>query len=171
MSMPRPGWAEVDAETVWWADAVTIIRELTARYGADEIVRRGGTPLSSQAVGPKMLWLQRHEPEIWARGAAWHNSHSFVVRRLTGEYVLDHHTASQCDSLYDIRAFGWNDDWVKDITPGMPMPRLAWPGEVVGAVSAAASVQTGLRAARPWSQERWTRGPRHSAWECGTRPT
>ena len=24
MSMPRPGWAEVDAEAVWWADVTSI---------------------------------------------------------------------------------------------------------------------------------------------------
>ncbi|MBA2633875.1 MAG: hypothetical protein H0U86_12905, partial [Chloroflexi bacterium] len=28
LSLPRPGWAEHDAETVWWADALEIFREL-----------------------------------------------------------------------------------------------------------------------------------------------
>jgi len=147
MSMPRPGWAEVDAEAVWWQDVVSLcqelvsqtagakiagvcvsgvgpclllcddadqpvrpailygidmrataeIEELTKRFGAQEILERGGTPLSTQAVGPKALWVQRNEPDVWARSTRWYNSSSFIAKRLTGEYVLDHHTASQCD--------------------------------------------------------------------------
>lgn len=115
MSMPRPGWAEVDAEAVWWGDVVSLCRELVAqlagntiaavcvsgvgpslllcdgadrpvrpailygidmrataeieeltqRYGAADILARGGTPLTTQAVGPKALWVQRNEPEVW----------------------------------------------------------------------------------------------------------
>lgn len=96
-----------------------------------------------------MLWLRRHEPDVWARTGTWHSSHSFVVSRLTGEYVLDHHTASQCDPLYDIDAFGWNLDWAEDIAPGLAMPRLAWPGEVVGAVHTRAAAETGLPLGTP----------------------
>jgi xylulokinase len=64
------------------------IAELTERYGADAILARGGTLLSSQAVGPKLAWLRRHEPEVWARTRQLLMANSFVVQRLTGEYVL-----------------------------------------------------------------------------------
>lgn len=199
MSMPRPGWAEMDADGIWWNDvkhliaqlvddsnrdriaglcvsgvgpcllltddelrpqrpailygidmrATREIDELTERFGADEIVRRGGTPLSTQAVGPKMLWVQRNEPQVWRSSTKWFNSSSFIVARLTGEYILDHHTASQCDPLYDINNFTWLDDWVADVAPGMQMPRLAWPAEVVGTVTQAAADATGLRPGIP----------------------
>ena len=48
-----------------------------------------------------------------------------MVGRLTGEYVLDHHTASQCDPLYDLGAREWADDWAKEIVADLPLPRLA----------------------------------------------
>lgn len=199
MSMPRPGWAEVDAESVWWRDVVSLcqelvpqargvtiagvcisgvgpclvlcdetdepvrpailygidmrataeIEELTQRYGAKEILERGGTALTSQAVGPKALWVRRHEPEVWARAARWYNSSSFVVMRLTGEYVLDRHTASQCDPLYDIHANDWHSPWCDDVMDGLTMPRLAWPSEVVGQVTTAAAEATGLPVGTP----------------------
>ncbi len=199
MSLPRPGWAEVDAEAVWWADVVDVcrelvqaagegdiagvcvsgvgpclllcdaqvepvrpailygidmrataeIQELTKRYGGERILQRGGTPLTTQAVGPKALWVQRHEPQAWARATRWYNSNSFVVARLTGEYVLDHHTASQCDPLYDIRANAWCEDWAQEVMAGLEMPRLAWPSEVVGRVHAAAAEVTGLPEGTP----------------------
>ena len=59
--------------------ATAEIDELTERYGADEVLRPRGTPLTTQAVGPKALWVRRHEPEVWARAARWYNSNSYVV--------------------------------------------------------------------------------------------
>jgi xylulokinase len=125
------------------------IAELTARFGEDRILERCGKQLSTQAVGPKLLWLQRREPEVWERTRRWYSSHSFVVTRLTGEYVLDHHTASQSDPLYDLAANDWAYDWADEIAPGVERPRLAWPGEVVGEVTPAAAAATGLKAGTP----------------------
>jgi len=201
LSMPRAGWAEMDAERDWWGDVVALCRdlvpqagggriagvcvsglgpclllcdeqvqpvrpailygidmrataeidELTERFGAEAILERGGTPLSTQAVGPKALWVQRNEPETWQRAARWYNSNSFVVARLTGEYVLDHHTASQCDPMYDIAGNAWADDWAAEVMAGLEMPRLAWPHEVAGTVHEAAAEQTGLPVGTPVS--------------------
>ena len=120
------------------------IEELTAELGAEQIVERGGTPLSSQAVGPKWRWLARHEPEVFERTEMFLMASSYLVHRLTGEYVLDHHSASQCDPMYDLRAADWAHDWARLTAPGIPLPRLAWPTEVVGTVTAAAAKETGL---------------------------
>ena len=79
--------------------AVVEIQELQERFGEAAVLEHAGTPLTTQAVGPKALWVQRHEPDAWARTRRWHNSSSFAVARLTGEYVMDHHTASQCVPL------------------------------------------------------------------------
>ena len=197
LSLPRPGWAEHDADTVWWADVRSIcadlgpalrglcgvcvsgigpcvvpcdahmqplrqailygidtraaaeIDELERRLGADAILARCGSALSSQAVGPKLLWLRRNEPDVWARTAGWYMASSFVVGRLTGEYVLDHHSASQCDPLYDLDESDWAWEWAEDVAPGVPLPRLVWPAEVVGAVTEAAARETGLPAGTP----------------------
>lgn len=201
MDLPRPGWAEVDADAVWWADVVAVCRELLAdvdptrvagvcvsgvgpclvlcdaevepvrpailygidtrasaeigelseRLGPDAVLERCGKALSSQAVGPKMMWVRRHEPQAWDRASRWYNSSSFVVARLTGEYVLDHHTASQCDPLYDLRSGDWAHDWAEQVCADLPLPRLTWPSEVVGTVTARAAEATGLAPGTPVS--------------------
>ena len=120
------------------------IAELTEELGADRIVARGGTPLSSQAVGPKWRWLQRHEPGVYARTERFLMASSYLVHRLTGEYALDHHSASQCDPMYDLEAGDWAHDWVQTVAPGLALPRLLWPGEVAGTVTAGAAEATGL---------------------------
>ena len=80
-----------------------------------------GSALSSQAVGPKLLWLRRHEERcLGRRHQGWYMASSFIVGRLTGEYVLDHHSASQCDPLYDLNAATWAEDWASEIAPRSP---------------------------------------------------
>jgi xylulokinase len=120
------------------------IAELTGELGAGEILRRGGTPLSSQAVGPKIRWLARHEPEVYERTELLLMASSYLVHRLTGRYVLDHHSASQCDPMYDQDELDWARDWAATVAPGMTLPELAWPTEVVGTVTAGAARETGL---------------------------
>ena len=83
------------------------------------------------------------------------------MKRLTGEYALDHHTASQCDPLYDLRAQEWYQPWYADVMDGLAVPRLAWPSEVVGRVTADAAEVTHLPALVRWAL--WTHGLKRSA--------
>jgi len=123
--------------------------ELIERLGADAILERGGSPLTSQAAGPKVLWLQRHEPEIWDRTRMLLGPNSFVIHRLTGEYVLDHHSASQYDPMYGLADEGWIDGWAEEIAPGVALPRLLWPADVAGVVRGDAAVETGIAVGTP----------------------
>ena len=50
MSMPRPGWAEVDAESVWWQDVVSLCQELVDRVAGQTIVA-----VCVSGVGPSFL--------------------------------------------------------------------------------------------------------------------
>lgn len=124
------------------------IDELTARYGEEQILKTCGKVLSTQALGPKLRWVQLNEPEVWAKARYWFGASSFIVAKLCGEYVLDRHTASQCDPMYDLREQTWTS-WATDICGHLPLPRLAWPTEVVGHVTMEAAQQTGLLAGTP----------------------
>ena len=73
------------------------IAEITEQLGAGAILERCGKDLSSQAIGPKLAWLRRAAGYAWQPQDRWFSAHTYVVARLTGEWVLDHHTASQCD--------------------------------------------------------------------------
>ncbi|CAN5860514.1 FGGY-family carbohydrate kinase [soil metagenome] len=198
VSMPHPGWAEHDAEELWWNEFVSICRELLQqahgqvvavcasgigacllpadakgiplrsailygidsraaseieelndRYGQEELLARCGSVLTTQAVGPKLLWLERNEPEVWERTEKFFMVSSFIAYRLTGQYVLDHHSASQCDPLYDVHANVWIEEWASDIAPGLPLPSLLWPAEIAGEVTRQAAEETGLPAGTP----------------------
>jgi len=129
--------------------AATQIRRLTDRYGAAEIVERCGSALTSQAVGPKLAWLAEHEPAAFAATRRLFMPSSYLVWRLTGEYVLDHHSASQAVPLYDRAAGTWYRPWWDGLAGGIEPPRLRWSGEIAGTVGSAASADTGLPAGTP----------------------
>jgi xylulokinase len=125
------------------------IERLTAEFGADEILARCGSVLSSQSVGPKLRWLIDREPEVWAASRLVFGAGSYLVRRLTGEYVLDHHSASHWAPLYDVARNSWIDEWADVVAPGLRLPRLVWPHEVSGRLSREAAAATGLAEGTP----------------------
>ncbi|RKN44016.1 FGGY-family carbohydrate kinase [Streptomyces hoynatensis] len=120
-----------------------------ARYGDERVMARCGSPLTSQAVGPKLAWLREEEPGVYRRTRRWFMASSYLAHRLTGAYVLDHHSASQCTPLYDLRRGAWIWEWCEEIAPGLEWPRLVWPSEVAGEVTPEAAAATGLPAGTP----------------------
>ncbi len=125
------------------------VGELTDRIGAETILARCGNALTSQSVGPKILWLARNRPEIFARTAMVLTSTSFVVRRLTGECVIDHYTAAGFSPLYDVERGDWTFDLMPDVVGREALPRLLWSTEIAGHVSAEAAGATGLAEGTP----------------------
>lgn len=200
MEVPRPGWAEQDAEAVWWRDVVALCRGLLGgRYRGEDVagvavsaigpcllpldaegrpLRKGilygvdaraseeiallnerlgeeavfafsGMALTSQAVGPKILWLRRHEPEVWRRTRHLTTASSYLVYRLTGEHAMDRHTASHYMPLIDLRALEWSERFAEHVAPLEMLPRLGWSDERAGEVTAAAAHETGLKPGTP----------------------
>ncbi len=120
------------------------IDELNSRLGPEAIIDRGGSALSSQAVGPKVRWVAEKEPELFGRARRMFMPSSWLVHRLTDEYVLDHQSASQCTPLYDAEAADWYAPWWQQICPDISQPSLHWSDDVVGTVSAEAAAVTSL---------------------------
>lgn len=129
--------------------AVAQIERLSGELGDEEILRRCGSALSSQAAGPKIAWVAETEPERYARARRLYMPSSWLVRQLTGAYVLDHHSASQCTPLYDTGALDWYRPWAELVAPGIELPELRWSGEAAGTVTAQAAAATGLPAGIP----------------------
>ena len=125
------------------------IEQLNGEFGPDTMLAEGGKLLSAQAVGPKLRWIRDHEPQVWAEATRWHSLSSYLVARLSGEHVIDHHTASQCDPMYELGANGWHAERSAAIAEHLALPRLAWPAEIVGRVTEAAATATGIPAGTP----------------------
>lgn len=129
--------------------ATAEIDALNRQIGAAAILERSGSALSTQAVGPKLAWIAGNEPHIMERARRLFMPSSWLVWKLSGQYVLDHHSASQCTPLYDTANNSWHHPWADLIAPTIELPPLFWANETAGTVSLDAAVQTGLPAGIP----------------------
>ena len=125
------------------------VRDLTQRIGEKTIIARCGNALTSQSVGPKILWLKTERPEIYDQTAHILTSTSFLVQRLTGEVVIDHYTAANFSPLYDVETLSWTNDLADDIIDLSKLPRLLWSNEVAGQITRKAAAETGLAVGTP----------------------
>src|SRR5699024_6131273 len=70
--------------------------------------------------------------------------------RLTGQYVMDHASASQVTPLYDTNELDWHRPWAEIVAPGIELPQLLWSGEAAGTVGTeVASQLPGVAAGTP----------------------
>jgi xylulokinase len=122
---------------------------------ADGEARELGT--EAYYLGPKLLWLARHEPAALAKTKWVLQSHAFLAMRLTGEVAVDPSTAALALPLFDLAKLDWVHSAftrVQDASSGAgvtpaQMPPLKRSHEVLGAVTAEAARVTGLRAGTP----------------------
>jgi xylulokinase len=200
MSIPKPGYAEHDADAVWWSDfkqiakhladkvpqgdsiasvgvsaigacvlpvdengkplrpgilygvdtrSVSQIEELESKYSREALVEFGGTRLTTQAIGPKILWIKQNEPEIFRKTAKFITSTSYVIYKLTKKYVIDAHTATEFNPLLNIKTVSWDDRFAKDIVSLEKLPEIGWSNEIAGRVTGEAAVETGIPEGTP----------------------
>jgi len=113
------------------------------------IFNRCAMHLSSQASGPKILWIKNHEPEVFERTRWFLTSEAYLVYKLTGKPSIDIYTAAGYAPLFDVYKKEWIPEIAEYITPLDRLPPLYWSGEVVGKVTEQAAQETGLLAGTP----------------------
>jgi xylulokinase len=86
---------------------------------------------------------------VWRQTARFTTASSYLVYRLTGEHVIDRHTASHSMPLYDLAVHAWSDRFADGLVDLDRLPRLGWSDEQAGSVTRAAAALTGLRAGTP----------------------
>ena len=88
-----------------------ILDELNEEARWERLLEVNGNVANVQQWGPKWLWMKRNEPESCRRTARIFDLASFIVERLTGEFVIDL-TAAQEGGLLDYRRRRWSGDLV-----------------------------------------------------------
>ncbi|NMC13540.1 MAG: FGGY-family carbohydrate kinase [Chloroflexi bacterium] len=200
MSIPKPGYAEQDADAVWWADFKKISKELTTKvpsgdkiagvgvsaigacvlpvdqsgkplrpgilygvdtraieqidalekeYSRDAMIELGGSRLTSQAIGPKILWIKENEPEVYEKTAKFITATSYIIFKLTGKYVIDAHTATEFNPLLSIHAIEWDGRFAEKIATLDKLPEIGWSDKIAGQISIEAAKATGIPEGTP----------------------
>ena len=125
------------------------IEELTERIGEKRILDFNGNALTSQSIGPKILWLRRNRPEVFDKARKIVTSTTFLVQKLTGRCIIDHYTAANFTPLYNSSTRSWDNSLCNDIIGLDRLPELGWSHEIAGRVKGEAAQVTGLAEGTP----------------------
>ncbi|RJS84584.1 hypothetical protein CW706_03755 [Candidatus Bathyarchaeota archaeon] len=124
-------------QTRWWEE----------KFGADEIYRITGQPLTSSMPIyplPKIQWLREYEPKVYEKTWKFLCWEEYVNMKLCGKPVTDFSVASRT-MMFDITRKKWSGE-ILDVA-GIDedlLPEAAPSGVVIGHVSPKASEETGL---------------------------
>ncbi len=129
--------------------AANEIEFLNDKIGKNKIFEFNANALSSQQVGPKILWLKKNKPEIFAKTHKIVNGTGFINYKLTGTYTIDHFSAAFVSPLYDVKKQAWSNNLIDDLIDLDKLPEIVWTDKIIGQVTAEASKETGLLEGTP----------------------
>jgi xylulokinase len=100
-------------------------------------------------VGPKLLWLRRHQPEIFAAAHRFLQPRDVVLRALTGASMTDE-THANSTVLFDLKARAWAEDLLTTFgLEAARFPDVGAPCTQAARVSQAVAERTGVPAGCP----------------------
>jgi xylulokinase len=105
---------------ILWNDQRTAAEcaEIEERVGLERLIRLTGNRALTGFTAPKLLWLRRHEPEVYGRIAHVLLPKDYVRYRLTGEHAIDAADASGT-LLFDVPRRRWSEE----VLDALELPR------------------------------------------------
>jgi gluconokinase len=112
-----------------WADnrGVKEAALLKKKPQSDSIFHTTGTPIHPMSPLIKITWIKNHESERFAQAYKFISLKEYVIKQLTGEYVIDHSIASST-GLFDIHKIKWHQESLD--FAGISADRLSEPVSV-----------------------------------------
>lgn len=125
------------------------VEALRAEVDPGWFLRTAGNGINQQLVTAKLRWIERHEPDRFARIATVFGSYDYVNWRLTGRRAVEQNWALEA-GFVDL-ARGVLDDRLIALAhiPRAAVPPRSVSHEAMGAVTAEAAAATGLREGTP----------------------
>jgi xylulokinase len=107
---------------ILWNDQRTSAEceEIEAAVGFERLIELTGNRALTGFTAPKLLWVRRHEPEVWARARHILLPKDYVRLRLEHERVIDAAEASGT-LLFDVAGRRWSEE----VCDALGIP-LAW---------------------------------------------
>ena len=120
---------------ILWNDQRTAAEcaEIEERVGLERLIRLTGNRALTGFTAPKLLWLRRHEPEVYGRIHRIVLPKDYVRLRLTGEWAIDAADASGT-LLFDVARRRWSEDVLTALEiPAEWLPPVSESTEIAGA--------------------------------------
>lgn len=129
--------------------AAVEVAELRKRFGDEWIHSLTGHLPAAFHIAPKMMWLRRHRPEIWANDPLFLQPRDLAALALTGTAATDG-THAAATLLYDLRAGQWDSAMLEALgfDPRV-LPPIRASGEALGELRPALARRLGLSGSVP----------------------
>jgi xylulokinase len=137
--------------SIIWCDQRTEAecREITEKVGAARLIELTANPALTNFTLPKIWWVQKNEPEIWARAGAILLPKDYIRLRLSGSRATDVADASGT-LLFDVANRKWSRAMMEASQLNADLlPTVFESCEISGHVSEEGARATGLRAGIP----------------------
>lgn len=123
--------------------------EIRARVGREKLLRITGNDALTGFTAPKILWVEKHEPEVHRRIRHILLPKDYIRYKLTGALAMDKADGSGT-MLFDLGQRNWSTEIVEtlNISPDW-LPRTYEGHETTGEVTREAAELTGLSAGTP----------------------
>lgn len=122
-------------------------RWIRARVGEEKFLRETcNLPVSGGSSLCSMLWIREHQPEVWRAAARFGHTNTYLVKRCTGEWVIDPSTVS-ITGLYNTARndLTWNQEVLAAAEiPAEKLPPLRHSHEPAGRILPEAAAELGL---------------------------
>ena len=122
---------------------------IRAAGGLEALLGYTNNTMLTGFTGGKILWVKKHEPEVFSRIASFMMPKDYIRFMITGEKATDVSDASGT-GLFDVKNRRWSDELIGKLGFDKAMfPRAIESDEVAGYVTAQAAQETGLLAGMP----------------------
>ncbi len=123
--------------------------EIRRRLGKKRLIELTGNDALTGFTAPKILWVQEHEPDVFAKIKHILLPKDYVRFKLTGDYATDRAGAAGT-LLLDVKTRDWSAPVLEALEiPAAWLPATHEGPAVTGHISAAAAEATGLKAGTP----------------------
>ena len=117
--------------------------EIERRLGLARLVELTGNRALTGFTAPKLLWMRKHEPDLYRSIARICLPKDYVRLKLTGEHAIDVSDASGT-LLFDVAARKWSDEVLEALDiPGEWLPRALESQEISGRTPTGVPVAAG----------------------------
>ncbi len=136
---------------ILWNDQRTAAEcdEIRRLVGAERLIDLTGNDALTGFTAPKVLWVRRHEPDVYSRARHLLLPKDYVRYCLTGALAMDVADGSGT-LLVDLRARSWSGDVLSALDiPAAWLPALSEGPAVTGQITPEAAEATGLKVGTP----------------------
>ena len=137
---------------ILWNDQRTAAEcdDIRARMGGKaRLVQATGNDALTGFTAPKILWVRKHEPEVYAKAECVLLPKDYVRLRLTDVAAMDKADGSGT-LLFDLAARDWSQEVLDALEiPAAWLPKTFEGPEITGHVTKKAAEETGLREGTP----------------------